>query len=64
MCSPVWVLYLSGPSLGLAALGCLPEGKKEDIISIKATTTENLGFVGKEEGISAYSVVLVQKGNN
>ena len=30
-------------------------------ISIKATTTENLGFVGKEEGISAYAVVLISK---
>jgi len=32
-----------------------------DDISIKATTTENLGFVGKEEGISAYAVVLITK---
>lgn len=31
-------------------------------ISIKATTTENLGFVGREEGISAYAVVLLSKG--
>lgn len=31
--------------------------------SIKATTTENLGFIGKEEGISAYAVVLLQKEN-
>jgi 2-C-methyl-D-erythritol 2,4-cyclodiphosphate synthase len=30
-------------------------------ISIKATTTENLGFVGKEEGIAAYAVVLLMK---
>ncbi|MHC1705474.1 MAG: 2-C-methyl-D-erythritol 2,4-cyclodiphosphate synthase [Tenuifilaceae bacterium] len=30
-------------------------------ISIKATTTENLGFVGKEEGIAAYAVVLIVK---
>lgn len=30
-------------------------------ISIKATTTENLGFIGKEEGISAYAVVLIEK---
>ena len=28
-------------------------------ISIKATTTENLGFTGRQEGISAYSVVLI-----
>lgn len=30
-------------------------------ISIKATTTEKLGFTGREEGISAYAVVLIQK---
>ena len=30
-------------------------------ISIKATTTEKLGFVGEEKGISAYAVVLIHK---
>lgn len=30
-------------------------------ISIKATTTERLGFTGREEGISAYAVVLLSK---
>src|SRR5690606_2354114 len=30
-------------------------------ISIKATTTEQLGFVGREEGVSAYAVALVYK---
>jgi 2-C-methyl-D-erythritol 2,4-cyclodiphosphate synthase len=30
-------------------------------ISIKATTTEKLGFVGNEEGVAAYAVVLIQK---
>lgn len=32
-----------------------------DDISIKATTTEKLGFVGKEEGVAAYAVVLIHK---
>lgn len=33
----------------------------EEDISIKATTTEKLGFVGREEGVSAYAVTLIQK---
>ena len=32
-----------------------------DEVSIKATTTERLGFEGREEGISAYAVVLIEK---
>lgn len=32
-----------------------------DDISIKATTTERLGFTGREEGISAYAVVLIER---
>jgi 2-C-methyl-D-erythritol 2,4-cyclodiphosphate synthase len=30
-------------------------------VSVKATTTEKLGFVGREEGMSAYAVVLLQR---
>jgi 2-C-methyl-D-erythritol 2,4-cyclodiphosphate synthase len=34
---------------------------EEEDISIKATTTEHLGFVGREEGIAAYASVLIFK---
>jgi len=42
---------------------CLAEviGTDPDNISIKATTTEKLGFTGREEGISAYATVLIVK---
>ncbi len=30
-------------------------------ISIKATTTEKMGFIGREEGLAAYAAVLLQK---
>ena len=46
-----------------AMKACLAQvmGINEDDISIKATTTERLGFTGREEGISAYAVVLIEK---
>lgn len=46
-----------------AMKACMAEviGCDEDAISIKATTTEKLGFTGREEGISAYAVVLIEK---
>ena len=33
----------------------------ENKVSIKATTTERLGFIGKEDGISTHAVVLLEK---
>jgi 2-C-methyl-D-erythritol 2,4-cyclodiphosphate synthase len=36
-------------------------GVEEDLVSIKATTTEGLSFVGREEGVSAYATVLITK---
>lgn len=42
---------------------CLAEimGLEVDDVSIKATTTEQLGFEGREEGVSAYATVLLYK---
>lgn len=42
---------------------CLAEAMNvtPDQVSIKATTTEHLGFVGREEGMAAYAVVLIDK---
>ena len=39
-----------------AVIGCDP-----DQISIKATTTERLGFTGRQEGISAYAVAMLTR---
>ena len=36
-------------------------GVNKDLLSIKATTTEKLSFVGREEGVSAYATVLIQR---
>ena len=41
---------------------CLAEvmNVRADQINIKATTTEHLGFVGREEGIASYAVALIE----
>lgn len=46
-----------------AMVKCMAEviGCDEDAISIKATTSEKMGFVGREEGIAAYAVCLIEK---
>lgn len=33
----------------------------EDCISIKATTNEKMGFIGRHEGVSAHAIALIQK---
>ena len=45
-----------------AMQACLAEvmGVDPDVISIKATTTEHLGFVGRKEGMAAFATVLIQ----
>jgi 2-C-methyl-D-erythritol 2,4-cyclodiphosphate synthase len=47
------------PDMRLSMAGILEMDK--DDISIKATTTEKLGFIGREEGIMAQAVVLLRK---
>ena len=45
-----------------AMQACIAEilGTHPDNVSIKATTSERMGFVGREEGMSAYAVVLIE----
>lgn len=49
--------YIPDMKRCLASVMAIPEND----LSIKATTTEHLGFVGKKEGVSAYAVVLIRK---
>ena len=48
-----------------AMVECLAEVMSVEVscINIKATTTEHLGFVGREEGMAAYAVALIEKKN-
>ena len=47
------------PEMQKVLASCMNIGIED--ISIKATTTEKLSFVGREEGVSAYATVLIQK---
>ena len=43
-------------------IACILNISDEDV-SVKATTTEKMGFVGREEGLVAYATVLLEKKN-
>jgi 2-C-methyl-D-erythritol 2,4-cyclodiphosphate synthase len=51
--------YIPSMKSVLAPLMHIPE---EDV-SLKATTSEKMGFVGRKEGVSAYAVALIEKVN-
>ena len=53
--SPKISPYISQMQQAIAAILKVPV----DSISIKATTTERMGFIGREEGLSAYATVLI-----
>jgi 2-C-methyl-D-erythritol 2,4-cyclodiphosphate synthase len=46
-----------------AMITCLAEvmGIGEEQVSVKAKTSEKLGFIGREDGVSAYAICLIQK---
>ena len=48
------------PEMQRVLASCL--GIAEELISIKATTNEKMGFIGREEGVVAYAVCLLYKG--
>ncbi len=47
------------PEMKRAISGCL--GIEEDAVSIKATTSETVGFVGRKEGLEAHAVCILYK---
>jgi len=49
--------HIAGMKKALAPLMNLDE----DAVSIKATTNEKLGYVGREDGVNAYAVALIAK---
>ena len=58
--SPKISSYIAQMQKSIAAIA----GITEKDISIKATTTEQMGFVGREEGLMAYATVLLKKKKN
>jgi len=54
--SPKIATYIEPMRITLSSLLQLSTGQ----VSVKATTTEKLGFEGREEGVSAYAVVLLE----
>lgn len=50
--------YIPGMRKSMADVLGLPE---ERALSIKATTTERLGFIGREEGVAAHAVALIYR---
>lgn len=54
---PKIAAYIPEMNKILTGVMAIPAGD----LSIKATTTEKLGFVGREQGVSCYAVVLIKK---